>query len=352
MTSAYAVVMAGGSGTRFWPLSRPDRPKQLLPLGPNGEVLLRATIDRIAPVVGLEHVVVVTNERLVALTRKEIPELASATVLAEPIGRNTAPCIAWAAAHVSRRDPSAVLVVLPADHHVSNVPGFHATLRTAIASAEEGNLVTIGIRPSRPETGYGYIEVGDEIGEGVHRARRFVEKPNRIRAEQFLSAGNYLWNSGMFFFRADRVIEELRAHLPRVGEAVESIAAAIANGQETEAVAKIFPSLPSVSIDHGLMEKVDRVAVVPADFGWSDVGSWESAHELATKDADDNALPAGAISVDSKGCYAHVEGGKTIALVGVENLIVVDTGTEILVLDRSRAQDVRKVVEAIERRRS
>jgi mannose-1-phosphate guanylyltransferase len=352
MSATTAVIMAGGSGTRFWPLSRPDRPKQLLPLGPNGEVLLRATIDRIAPVVGLENVLVVTNERLVALTREEIPELAEATVLAEPIGRNTAPCIAWAAAHVSRRDPEGVLVVLPADHHVSDVPAFHRTVATAVAAAEEGNLVTIGIRPGRAETGYGYIEVGEEIGEGVHRARRFVEKPNKNRAEQFLAAGNYLWNSGMFFFRADRVIAELRAHLPRVGEAVAEIASAIDRGEERETIARLFPSLPSVSIDHGLMEKVDRVAVVPGDFGWSDVGSWESAHELAKKDADDNALPRDAIAVDSRGCYVHVEGKKTVALVGVENVIVVDTGTELLVLDRSRAQDVRKVVDALERRRS
>lgn len=347
MSEAWTVIMAGGVGARFWPLSRRARPKQLLALGPTGDSLLAATLGRIAPVVPAARAYVVTSEALAAATRAAVPEVPGEQVLAEPVGRNTAPCVGWAAAHVARRDPSGVLAILPADHHVGDEPAFRAVIERAIDAARDGDIVTVGVRPTRPETGYGYVEVADEIAAGVHRAARFVEKPDHRRAEQFLADGRYLWNSGMFFFRADVILAAIHEHLPDLGRALAEYDAAAAAGDEAALVAATYADLPSVSIDHGVMEKVSRVAVVPGDFGWSDLGSWTTAWELSTKDSEGNAAPAGAVLLDARGNYVRAPAGKCVALVGVEGLVVVDTEDALLVVPRERAQDVRAVVDAL-----
>jgi mannose-1-phosphate guanylyltransferase len=349
-TEAYAVIMAGGSGTRFWPASRRDRPKQLLALGPTGEIMLAATVRRIERVIPAANILIVTSATLAEATRAAVPHLASDQVLAEPVGRNTAPCVAWAAATVSRRNPDGVLAVLPADHHIGDEDEYARVLERAIAAAADGDMVTVGLQPNRPETGYGYIEVGEPIAKGVHRARRFVEKPNRQRAEQFLAAGGYLWNSGMFFFRADRVLASIRVHLPRIGAAMDEIDAAAGRGEEASTVERLYPDLPSVSIDHGIMEKADRVAVVPADFGWSDLGSWISAWELAAHDEADNVLPPDGLAVASRRSFARVPAGKLVALVGVEDILIVDTEDALLVVHKDCAQDVREIVARLEAR--
>jgi len=350
VSDAFAIIMAGGSGTRFWPLSRRDRPKQLLPLGDGDEALLAAAVRRTSELIAPERIFVVTNERLAGPIAKMLPEVPRQNVLAEPVGRNTAPCVAWAAAHVRRIQREGVIAVLPADHHVTDEAAFVETLSRALDAAAHGDMVTVGIQPSRPETGYGYIEVGEPIGEGVHRARRFVEKPNRQRAEQFLAAGNFLWNSGMFFFRADVILDAIATHLPGLGDAVRSFDEAAARGDEASVVAEVYPTLPSVSIDHGVMEKAERVSVVPASFGWSDLGSWTTAWELTARDASDNTLPEGAIAVDTRGCYVRAPAGKVVALVGVRDLVVVDTEDALLIVPRDRAQDVRAVVDALSKR--
>lgn len=344
MARAFTIVMAGGSGTRFWPLSRAERPKQLLPLAGGDESLLAATVRRARRVSDLEDVLVVTSERLAEATRADLAALPARNVLAEPVGRNTAPCIGWAVSRVARVDPDAVCVVLPADHHIADEDAYAAILEQAIRAADEsGHIVTVGIRPSRPETGYGYIEMGEELVDGVHAARRFVEKPNRQRAEQFLAAGRFLWNSGMFFFRASVMLDAIRAHLPGLGACLDRF---LEVDEEAEAalVAQAYPDLPAVSIDHGVMEKVTDVAVVPADFGWSDLGGFASAWELAERDEDDNAVPAGTVALDASGCFAHLPEGKRLALVGVHDLVVVDTADALLVVPRDRAQDVKQVV--------
>lgn len=350
MSDAFAIIMAGGSGTRFWPLSRRDRPKQLLPLGSGDEELLAATVRRAAELIATERIFIVTNELLAGPIADMLPEVPRQNILAEPVGRNTAPCVAWAAAHVRRIQPEGVIAVLPADHHIGDEPGFVEVLSRAIDAATHGDMVTIGVQPTRPETGYGYIELGEKIGEGVHRARRFVEKPNRQRAEQFLAAGTFLWNSGMFFFRADVILDAVHAHLPGLGEAIDAFDEAARAGDELAVVGERYSDLPAVSIDHGVMEKAERVSVVPGSFGWSDLGSWTTAWELADRDAKDNAAPSDAVLVDAEGCYVRAPAGKVVALVGVNDLVVVDTEDALLVVPRDRAQDVRAVVDELERR--
>jgi len=347
---AYAVIMAGGSGTRFWPLSRSTRPKQLLALGPDDRSLLRATAERVWDMLPAERTFIVTSELLREQVAQELPELQPHQILAEPVGRNTAPCIGWAATHIKRLDQDAIMCVLPADHYISETEAYVDTLQRGLEAATHGDYVTIGIHPTRPETGYGYIEVGSELDPGVFRARRFVEKPNRQRAAQFVAEGSFLWNSGMFFFLASRILEAIDQHLPGLGQELQRYDEAAKAGTEAELVKETYADLPAVSIDHGIMEKVSAVSVVPGSFEWSDLGSWTSAWELAPQDDHANVLPEDGIAVDASGNYVSAPDGKLVALVGVDDLVVVDSGDALLVVPKDRAQDVREIVEALRER--
>jgi mannose-1-phosphate guanylyltransferase len=350
MQDVYAVIMAGGSGTRFWPLSRRVWPKQFLSLAEQNESLLQATVRRIRDLVPSERILVVTSERHSGATRQQLPDLPPENVLAEPAARNTAPCVAWAAAHVSARNPNAVLMVLPADPHIGDEAAYRELLTRASKAAADGGLVTIGVNPTRPETGYGYIECGPELSNGVNKVQRFVEKPDAARAQEFVKDKRFLWNSGMFFFRADKVLEEYQRQLPDLH--------AFAIGYRDQASASVahsyviarYAELTSISIDHGIMEKAEDVRVVPGACGWYDIGSWTTAWELATKDADGNAVMAEASIVDSKNCYVRANAGKLVALIGVEDLVVVDTEDALLIMPRERAQDVRRVVDDLTKR--
>ena len=294
---------------------------------------------------------VVTSELLREQVESELPELGKHQILAEPVGRNTAPCIGWAATHVRRVDPSAVVAVLPADHYIGDTEAYLDALRQGLAAAIHGDYVTIGIRPTRAETGYGYIEVGVELDPGVYRARRFVEKPNRQRAEQFVASGGFLWNSGMFFFLASRILEAIDLHLPGLGKQLRAYdEEASSGGDESALVAATYGELPAVSIDHGIMEKVDSVSVIPGSFEWSDLGSWTSAWELSPRDDNENVLPESSIAIDARGNYVWAPAGKLVSLVGVEGLVVVDSGDALLIIPRRRAQDVREVVAALNER--
>lgn len=356
MSHIHAVILAGGSGTRFWPASRRERPKQLLPLaGRPGEPLIAATVRRLAPLVSPDRVWIATGGRIAAQTREALPEVPPAQVLVEPVARNTAAPIGWAAATIARRDPDALVAVLPADHFIRDEDTFRAMLARALKAAEDGWLATIGIVPTRPETGYGYIEVGDPIADGVQAVTRFVEKPDRARAEAFVAGGRHLWNGGMFFFRARVMRDAIAAHLPDLGRGLDELDAAAAKGDEAAALARLFPTFPSISIDHGVMEKASRIAVVPGSFGWNDIGSWEVAWELAAKDGEGNALPEGSVAVDArnnlvKDLSTGAGRGKRVALVGVSDLVVVETDDALLVIPRERAQDVRAVVDALQAR--
>jgi mannose-1-phosphate guanylyltransferase len=344
--ATYAVIMAGGSGTRFWPASRRLRPKQLLPLA-GDEPLLAQAVRRVAPHCVGGRVLIATGAHLADATLDAVDGLVRDQLLVEPVARNTAPCLGWAAATVARDDPEAVVMALPADPHIEDEAGFSDALRLAVGKAREGIITTIGVTPTRPETGYGYIEAMPGDGP-VRTVKRFVEKPDAATAETFVADGSFYWNAGIFVFRARDMMNAIRAHLPALADGLDELDAAALAGREGEVVNDVFGRLPSVSIDHGVMEHVSSMAVVPAAFGWSDLGSWPAVAELATTDDDGNSAPADAVLVAARGNHVvdlrRAGPKRVIALVGVEDLVVVETDDALLVMKRDDAQRVRDVV--------
>jgi mannose-1-phosphate guanylyltransferase len=347
----YPIIMAGGSGTRFWPLSRKSRPKQFLSL--TGEKsLLRLTADRVRPLAGADRTFVVCGRAHAAAVRKIFPELPAANVLVEPVARNTAPAIGLAAAVVAKRDPEGVLVVLPSDHHVGDLKGFRRALAVAARAASEGELVTIGIKPDHPETGFGYVQQGKVLTEGalpVREVKRFVEKPNLETAKGYIGSGDYLWNGGIFLFRADRILEELQRHLPETSEPLAAIGRAVGSKGFARALALHFPKMPAISLDYGVMEKASRLAVVPAAFGWSDLGSFTALPGVRELDPYGNVVEGQALLLDVADSVV-LAGERPLAVVGVKGLVVVDAGDAVLVCPKERAQEVRRVVEELSRR--
>lgn len=349
----FAVILAGGSGTRFWPASRRTTPKQLLPLAPDStESLLRQTVSRLDPLIASDRVYISTGLHLLDATRSELPELARDKFLAEPEAKNTAPCIAWAAQVIAKRDPDAVICVLPSDQHAASDDGFRATLNEAVSCARSGAIVTIGIVPTRPETGYGYVKRGVAQGQG-YMVDRFFEKPDLATAQSYLAAGNFLWNAGIFVFRARDMVAAVARHLPQVTQAWSEVQHVNPSDEvaHSAAIASYFRACPKISIDYGVMEKEQGLMVVPGDFGWSDLGSWESAWELAPKDAAENVAAPGTVLIDARRNLVKdlrvARGKKVIALVGVDDLCVVETEDALLILPRERSQDVREIVEQL-----
>lgn len=349
-SNVYAVILAGGSGTRFWPASRRLRPKQLLALAPGDpQTLLAATVARLSGLIPEERVFIATGTHLAEQTRRALPGLSEAQVLAEPMAKNTAPCIAWATEVILARDPEAIVVVLPSDQHATDPDEFRRTLARAIEEAEAGRLTVVGIVPTRPETGYGYVKAGQARAAGVLSVDAFVEKPKLDVAQSYVKSGNYFWNAGMFIFRARDMRAAIAAHLPELGAA----AAALSNGGD---VWTFFERAQNISIDHGVMEKVQGISVVPGDFGWSDLGSWESVWELTEKDAHGNVAPESTILVDAeRNLVVDLRTQKTdkpavVAVVGTADLCIVQTDDGLLVLPRSRSQDVREVTAALSAR--
>jgi mannose-1-phosphate guanylyltransferase len=352
----YPVVMAGGSGTRFWPLSRQKRPKQFLPLA-GGTPLLVATVERLQPLGKLDRTYVVCGPAHAGPVRRMLPALPAGNVVVEPCARNTAPCVGLAALHVARRDPAGIMAMLPADHHISGPAAFRAAIAAAARVARGGAIVTIGIRPDRPETGYGYLKVGAPLDHGRATAKlaaraveRFVEKPDRPTAERYLSEGDYLWNSGIFVFRADVILEEIRKAMPELAAALTRIGAALGTPRSARVLKEVFPGCPSISIDYGVMEKSDRIAVVPAEFGWNDVGSFAALSDVRRRDRAGNVVEGEALVIDAKENVVLASGGRPVAVIGLDGMIVVDAGDAVLVCPRDRAQDVRKAVDELKRR--
>ncbi len=351
----YTVIMAGGIGSRFWPRSRKARPKQFLKVFGQA-TLIQNTVARLQGLVPPERCLVVTHERYIEQTRRQLPAVPRENILAEPISRNTAPCIAYAAACLQARDPEATMIVLPADHVIRNVEAFHHVLRAAVHKAQTpGALVTIGIDPTHPATGYGYVQFDDRAPEPmegapsgappVYPVRTFAEKPDLATAERFLDSGDFLWNSGMFIWRADSILDQMARHLPEAHAAFAQAAGAFGTEGEGAAVEAAFRDSPSISIDYGVMERAEHVHVVRGAFGWSDVGDWRAVYDLSEKDEHGNVLHGDALMHDASRCYVESETGRLVVLVGMHDAVVVDTEDALLVCSRSSTQQVKNVVE-------
>ncbi len=349
----YAVIMAGGSGTRFWPASRHKRPKQLLSLTGNRS-LLQQTVDRLAPLAGPERVLVVTGRAHAEAVAEQLPQLPEANILAEPVGRNTAAACGLAAAWAARQDPEAVCLVLPADHLIIDEKLFCATLERAARLAQAQQvLVTLGLTPRFAATGFGYIETGeveDEAPPAVSRVAAFHEKPDAPTAEQYLAGNRHLWNSGMFAWRAGVFLAELERHLPELAQGLAGLAPELEGPELHQALERVYPGLPAISVDHGVLEKSANLRVVKADFGWSDVGSWEAMAELWEADEAGNACQAGQVlALDARGNLVSA-GDRLTALMGVENLVAVVTDDVLLILPRERCQEVGRLLEELRAR--
>jgi len=352
--TVYPVIMAGGSGTRFWPLSRQLFPKQLLKII-GDETLIQQTMRRVANGVPPQRVLISTNPAQAESIRVQLSEWKDAlkdNFVLEPEGRNTAPAIALVALELVRRDSNAVMLVVPADHIVKGQRDFDAAVALAASLALQGLLVTFGIKPIRPETGYGYIKP-DRKTVLAKRGKlkgypvgRFVEKPNAAKAAQYLKAGDYYWNSGMFIWRAATILDEIRRHQPALARGIERIGRLIEQGASKTAIDEEYRLLPSVSIDQGVMEKSSKAAMLPVTFSWSDVGSWGSLDEVAAKDKAGNLVVGRVVDIDSQRSVVYGD-RRVVATIGLTDMVVVDTPDATLVCPKSRAQDVKKIVEIL-----
>lgn len=350
--NAFAVIMAGGSGTRFWPLSRRRHPKQLLKLA-GRETLLEQTLDRISPAIPPERTYVFTNTLVRDEIVKLLPRVPKDQIVAEPAARNTTPTIGLAAHEILRRDPGGIMVVLPADHVIGRPAEFRHVLRAACRWADvEGRSVTVGLKPTRPDTGYGYIRLGALAkkleGESVLSVEKFTEKPNPRLARRYVRSGRYLWNGGMFIWRALTLLENLERFQPALAGGLRKIAEA-GGARNRAALGRWFPQLEKISIDYALMEKISNVFVVPADLDWSDVGSWEVVYGLRAKDHEGNVRPERSVSVAASRNMI-VSPDKLVVTVGVENLVIVETKDALLVCAREASQNVGKAVQELEKR--
>ena len=338
----YAVVLAGGRGTRFWPMSRRARPKQCLSLT-GADTMLQQTLARLHPVVPPERVIVITGPDMADLVRAQLPELPPGNVVVEPSPRNTAPCVALGAAEVARRGGgSAVMAVLPADHHIGSPADLRDLLLSAREAARSTNaLITLGIRPQHPEPGYGYLELGARMGEwgghAFHLVDRFTEKPSRAVATQWVEAGTHLWNAGMFLFTVDAIRDAIREHLPGTSMAMLELA------RDPSELDRVWETMEATSIDYGIMERSRHILTVPCDPRWSDLGAWPALDGVLPEVEGGHGVAQNVLAVDSEGCTV-VAPGKTVALVGMKDCVVVDTADALLVMSKERAQDLRAVL--------
>lgn len=345
-----ALIMAGGRGERFWPKSRKSTPKQFLCLTNSERTMIQSTVDRILPLVQAEDIFIVTNEEYREIVRQQLPELPEENVLCEPIPRNTAPCIGWGAAAVRKKYGDAVMLVLPSDHLIRQPTLFRKAMQNAIRVAGETDaLVTLGISPGAPDTGYGYIQYDTERETGFPNTfcvKRFVEKPDLETARKYLASGEYLWNSGMFIWKSSAILRAMEAYLPENYALLREIEDAMGTDQAGLVLRNTFGRMKPISVDYGIMERADNVYVLPSSFGWDDVGSWLAVGRINPENEDGNVIKGDVVTVDSSRCI--VQGGnKLIAMVGLEDIIIVDTDDALLVCSKDSAGKIKKVLEVL-----
>lgn len=342
-----AVIMAGGRGERFWPKSRSDTPKQFLSLTKDCETLIQKTVNRLSSLVDNDDIFIVTNSKYMELVQKQLPMILPENVILEPATRNTAPCISLAAGILKRRyGEDVVMLVLPSDHLIKFNALFIDTLKLSVKKAEQGdNLITIGITPTYPETGYGYINFSTESSsDGAYEVVRFVEKPNIELAKEYVSSGEYLWNSGMFIWKASSILENMQKFLPNVYESTEKICDCYGTAQFDDVLKSEFPAIQSESVDFGIMERANHIYTIPGNFGWDDVGNWLALERINPTNEYGNVIRGDVISINTRNSTV-IGDKKLIATVGIENIIIVDTDDAMLICSKDSTQYVKKVVE-------
>ena len=345
-----ALIMAGGRGERFWPKSRKKIPKQFLSLTNSEQTMIQSTVERILPLVKIEDIFVSTNREYKHLVQEQLPELPENNILCEPVAKNTAPCIGWGAMTVHKRYGNAMMIVLPSDHLIQQPTLFRNVLKNAIKTAKAtGGLVTLGISPSSPDTGYGYIQYDTEEESGFESAfhvKRFVEKPDIETAKEYLSSGEYLWNSGMFIWEVSTILKEMKEKLPDNYVLLEKIDHAAGTDRESMVLEEAFDKMQAISIDYGIMEKARHVYVIPSSFGWDDVGSWLSVGRINPGNDMGNVIKGDVIAIDSTRCIVQSE-EKLIAMVGMEDTIIVDTKDALLICSKDSASEIKRVLEVL-----
>lgn len=349
-----AVIMAGGKGERFWPKSRQSLPKQFLSLT-NEKTMIQNSIERLSPIISSEDVYIATGEAYSELVKKQLPDVPRDNVLLEPVGRNTAACIGLAAIYIERDYPDVVMAVLPSDHLIRDNQRFIDVLKAAVEKAEnEDALVTIGIEPTHPETGYGYIHYGSKDSEindmPVFKVKEFVEKPNLELAKEYLSKGTYLWNSGMFVWKVSTIRKMIKEYMPELHQALEIIKKAMGTELEKKILYSEYSKLESISVDYGIMEKADSIYVIPGDFGWDDVGSWTALERVYEKDDNNNVLKGNIVDLDTENCIVIGE-DKLIGTIGVKDLIIVQTEDATLICNKNDAQKVKELLKIIKEKK-
>jgi mannose-1-phosphate guanylyltransferase len=345
----YALIMAGGVGSRFWPVSRAEFPKQFIDFFGVGKTLIQSTYDRFLQICPPENIFIITNEIYVEIIKKQLPTISSNQILAEPVMRNTAPCIAYGSMNIAKLNPNAVIVVAPSDHTIANQAGFVDAINQSIeAAANNKCLVTLGIKPNRPDTGYGYIQYADDVlgtDQSIHKVKTFTEKPNLELAKSFLQSGDFLWNAGIFIWSAKAINKAFEKHLPDMHEIFQQGNSFYNTNNEVAFIANAYLQCTNISIDFAIMEKADNVYVLPADFGWSDLGTWASIYEMAEKDYVGNAvIPSEQVMMyDSSNCMINVPKNKLVILQGLHNYIVAESNHILLICPRSEEQNVKNI---------
>lgn len=340
------MIMCGGIGSRFWPYSRTNLPKQFIDFLGTGRSLLQMSYDRILPIVPKENIIIVTNESYAPLVKQQLPDISDECILLEPARRNTAPCIAWAAYHIAAKDPEASMIVTPSDHLITREREFEASIVKGFEFVETHDaLLTLGITPTRPETGYGYIQIGEEAEKGINKVKTFTEKPDRELAKVFLDSGEFFWNSGIFLWRVDAIRKAFHEHAPEIATKFEGGLYAFATPQERDFIATQFPACMSISIDFAIMEKARNVYVETVCFGWNDLGTWSALYDMSPKNRDANVTQnCNVLAYNSTGNIFAVRGEKLVVVDGLKDYIVSDSGDVLLICPKSEEQRIKQMV--------